>query len=321
MSVIEPQNVPHSDHFPSVKASGFGQLPFDPYDLPSNDEEYFTPKSVAETTPRQSDCTARLLTAARLNLNSPPEAPTNWGQVNLNLHDYHSDPTQISRPFLLAAITDWWHQQEEMHPKYADLSTVARDTFSIIPHGVGVEARCSLRRDDIGLIQSTTPCETLQEKLVVRQFAQANKGILVGNCAALDNTENENDLELKKEVKVRTLHRMAKVYNYLEMWQAAKTNVLQRENPALKTCKWLPKGTFQVQKRSSKHHGQTLNMMGQLHLNCQKDHLCYPFVWKGPPWRTNWNIKCPLNQQNRPSSGETWWGVCTWQHFRHRKLA
>jgi len=36
-----------------------------------------------------------------------------------------------------------------MHCKYADLLNVARDIFSIIPHGVGVEASFSPGRDEI----------------------------------------------------------------------------------------------------------------------------------------------------------------------------
>jgi hypothetical protein len=77
-------------------------------------------------------------------LNSPPEAPNNWGQINPNLNDYHIDSMEISRIFSTLDITDWWRQQEETHSKYADLSNVAHDIFSIIPHGVGVEACFSL---------------------------------------------------------------------------------------------------------------------------------------------------------------------------------
>jgi len=46
-----------SNHLlPSVTASGSYQSSFDPYDLPSDDEENSTPNNVAETTPRLSDC-------------------------------------------------------------------------------------------------------------------------------------------------------------------------------------------------------------------------------------------------------------------------
>jgi hypothetical protein len=121
-------------------ASRSYQSSFDPYDLSSDDGEYLTPNNVAETTPGQSDRSARLLTAARLYLNSPPEAPKNWEQINPNLNDYQSDPMECSSTFWIPDITDWWRQQEKTHSKYADLSNVARDIFCIIPHGVGVEA-------------------------------------------------------------------------------------------------------------------------------------------------------------------------------------
>jgi len=32
------------------------------------------------------------------------------------------------------------------------------------------------------------------------------------------------------------------------------------------------------------------------------------FICKEPPWRTNSNIKCPLNTKNQMSFGRTWWG-------------
>ena len=78
---------------------------------------------------------------------------------------------EISSTFCLPDITDWWWQQEETHSKYADLSNVARDIFSIIPHGVAVEASFSLGRDAIGWRQSKTTGETLREIVIVRQFA------------------------------------------------------------------------------------------------------------------------------------------------------
>jgi hypothetical protein len=79
---------------------------------------------------------ARLLTAARLYLNSPPEAQTKYGQIHPNLNDYHSDPMGISGMLWIPDVTDWSRQQKETHSQYADLSNVAHDIFSIITHGV-----------------------------------------------------------------------------------------------------------------------------------------------------------------------------------------
>jgi len=97
-----------SNLVPSSTASGSYQSPFDEYDMSSDDKEYLTPNNVAETTPGRSDRAARLFTAARLYFNSPPEAPKNWGQINPNLNDYHSDPMQFSSTFWIPDISDWW---------------------------------------------------------------------------------------------------------------------------------------------------------------------------------------------------------------------
>jgi hypothetical protein len=104
-------------------------------------------------------------------LHSQPESPNNWGQVNPNVIDYHYDHMEISSTFWLPDITGWWRQHEETHLKYADLSNVALNIFSIIPPGVGVGASCFLGRDVIGWRQSTTAGKTLREEVIVRRFA------------------------------------------------------------------------------------------------------------------------------------------------------
>jgi len=222
-----------SDHISSAIASQSCQASFDPHHLSSDDEEYLTPNNVAETTPGQSDRAARLFSAARLHLNSPPEAPKNWRQINRNLNDYHSDPMEITSTFWIPDIADWWRRQQETQSKFADLSNVARDIFSIIPHSVGVEASFSLRWDVSGWRQSKTTGETLSKKVIVRQFAQANIGILAGTETALDNANTESDLEMKNEVEERKLHRMAKVHDCSEMWQRSQDlRATQKESRA-----------------------------------------------------------------------------------------
>jgi len=185
------ETVPTSNLFPSATASGSYQSSFDPYDLSTDDEEYLTTNNVAETTPGRRDRAARFLTATRLYLNWPPEPPKNLGQINPNHNDYHSDPMEMSSTFWIPDITDWWRQQEETHSKYADLSGVAHDILSIIPHGVGVEANSALGRDVISWRQSKTTGETLRKKVIVRQFARANNGILAGTDPELDTMNTE----------------------------------------------------------------------------------------------------------------------------------
>ena len=115
LSVTEQEQLRSNDFIPSATASQSRQSFFDPYDLSSDNEEYLTPKNGTKTTPGRSDPAVRLLTAPMLYLISLPESPRDWGQVNRNIDYYHSDRIEIGRTFWLPAITECWHQQEEMH--------------------------------------------------------------------------------------------------------------------------------------------------------------------------------------------------------------
>jgi len=180
------------------------------------------PDNVAETTPGWSNRAAHSLTTARLNLNSPPEAPQNQRQMNPNLNDYHSDPVEVTSRSWLLDTTDWWRQQVETHSKYADSSHVARHIFSFKAHGVWVEASISLGWDGIGWRQSKTTGETLRKKVVARHFASTTIWLLAGADPLLNTTNNENNSEMKRAAEERKLHRMAKVHDFLEMWQGSQ---------------------------------------------------------------------------------------------------
>jgi len=177
------------------------------------------PNNLAETALRSSEHAVLLLTAARHHFHSPPESPQTCGRVNLNLNDYHSEPMVISTIFCIPDISDWWRQQEETHSKYTNLTNVGHNIFSIILHGVGVETSISLVRDVIGRKQSKTTRKTHRDKVVVWQRAWVNNEMLVGDDAALDTRNIENDLEMKIDEEDRKLHRMAKIHHLLEMWQ------------------------------------------------------------------------------------------------------
>ena len=165
--VIEPESVLRKHFFPSSMAQGSSQSFVDPYDLSSVEEDYLILEDVGETTPGQSNRAAHLLTAAKLYLNSLPESPTLWGQVNLNLDDYHSDPVEICRTYWIPDIIDWWRQYDETHPKYTDFSNVAREIISISPHGVRVEAGSSSGRDVMSWRQSNITGETIHKNVMV----------------------------------------------------------------------------------------------------------------------------------------------------------
>ena len=99
---------------------------------------------------------------------------------------------------------------------------MARDIFSIIPHGVGKKASFFVGRDVIGWRHLKTTGETRREKVIVRQFAQANNVILAGTDQELDTTDTEHHSEMKKEAEEWKLHSMAEVHDLLEMWQGSQ---------------------------------------------------------------------------------------------------
>jgi hypothetical protein len=107
VTVNNLESLQSTNPIPSAMASGACQSFCDPYYLSSDDEDYLTANNVVETTPKQSNCEAHLLTTARLYLNSLHDAPKNWGQINPNLNDYYSDLMESSRTFWIQDITDW----------------------------------------------------------------------------------------------------------------------------------------------------------------------------------------------------------------------
>ena len=85
----------------------------------------------------------------------------------------------------------------------------------------------------IGWRQSRTTGETLREKVVLRQFARANNRLLAGDDPELDSTSADHDMEMKREAEQKKLHRMAKVHDFLEMWQGSRNlRVTQKESRA-----------------------------------------------------------------------------------------
>ena len=109
-----------------------------------------------------------------------------------------------------------------MQSIYADLKNMARNTFSIIPHRVAVEASVSLWRGVIGWRQSKTRVKTLRKEVGVSHFTLANTGPFPGENPALDTTNTDSNLEEKSEAKQMKLYRMAKVQDVLEMWRGSR---------------------------------------------------------------------------------------------------
>ena len=133
---------------------------------------------------------------------------------------------EISSTLWIPDISDWWRQREDSHSQYDDLSNVARDIFSIIPHGVGVESCSSLRPDVIGWRRSITSRQTIREKFIVRQSARANNGTLASTDPQLDTKNTDNNSAMKQEAEERTSHRLAKVHDFWRCGRATKIYML-----------------------------------------------------------------------------------------------
>jgi len=233
--VNKNESLSRDGFIPSKTRIGFCPSLLNPYDLLINDDEYLTPNDVAVTTPGQSDHTACWMTTARLCLDSLPQAPKNWGQMNQYLNDYNPDPMELSSTLRILDIIDCCRQQEETHSKYADLFNDARDIVSVVPHLVRVEGCFCLGKVVIGWRQLTTTGEDLRGKVVVMQFARGNSGIMAGADRLLNTANAENDLEMKKEAEETKLHIMAKVHDILEMWQGSQNlRGTQKESRAQK---------------------------------------------------------------------------------------
>jgi len=69
--------------------------------------------------------------------------------------------------------------------------------------------------------------------VVVRQFAPANSGLLAGDDPLLYLDSTDNDMEMKREAEEMMLHRMAKIHDFLEMWQGRQSlRATQKESRA-----------------------------------------------------------------------------------------
>src|SRR5205085_11731697 len=76
-----------------------------------------------------------------------------------------NDPEEITASFWYSDVGGWWLKQETSMGEYRDLAKMARDIFSVMPHGVGVESSFCLGRDVIEWRQCRTTGVILQQKV------------------------------------------------------------------------------------------------------------------------------------------------------------
>ena len=162
-------------------------------------------------TPARASRQERMKDVARSYLSTLPVDIASIDQRRPNIDDLKSeDPDEMTAGFWKPDVAAYWLQQEENFGEYAVLARMARDIFSVIPHGVGVESSFSLGRDLIGWRQSSTNGETLRRKVIVRQYARSNPGLLPRvndhhrDAAGIEKKEQkEEDRKLMKLAGIR----------------------------------------------------------------------------------------------------------------------
>ena len=238
-------------------------------------DKYLRPDNVAVTTPGESDRVARVWIAARLYLNSPPEAPQNWGQIYPNLNDYNSGSMEVSSTFWSLDITDLWRKKEEPEWKHADLSNVASDICFIIPPVIGVEASFPLEQEGFGWRQSKTTGETVRQMVFARRFARSIIGMLAGTDPALTTTDTETTPKWRKRWRNWNRTQWQRFTTFWRCGRVEKTYMLHGRNLGLKTSYRPPWDKFRTWNRSALDPGHPFNIMERLHSNCQKDLHCH----------------------------------------------
>ena len=145
-----------------------------------------------------------------------------------------------------------------------------------------MEASISRGRIVVNWLQSMTTRDTLCENIIVRLFAWANNRISAVDDPTLltINTETTQQwCERRRKHKFTEWPRLSTVWR---CGRVTKTYVLHSRDLALRTSRCQTNDTFQIQRRSSKHPGNSFNMMVQLHLNCQKAHLFHQLCLQRP---------------------------------------
>jgi len=203
-------------------ASRAGQSWYNASDLSSDDEKYLIPRNVAKTMCGWCDCPSLVLTATRHYSNSPPKLTHNWLQTYPIHNDYDSDTTWISHIWWTPDITDWWLQQQQTLSKCGDISVMACDILSDIPHHIVLKAILFLGADMVGWWQSHPAGGTLRKIVVVRLFARAYNRRVVSYNPVLNTRNADDDLEMHCESEEKKLHRMGNLHNGLEMLQGSQ---------------------------------------------------------------------------------------------------
>lgn len=116
-------------------------------------------------------------------------------------------------------VADWWREQEKNETLFKPLAKMARDIFSVIPHGVGVEHSFSIARMVVSWQQHRMSAETLKQRMIVRQDSIRRDESDPYNAAKAENDRIMKQAELhdhawtKYQSFERNTRRVRKEYN------------------------------------------------------------------------------------------------------------
>ena len=193
------------------------------YLLDSSDEEDDCQiQETIQCTPRTSSRKSHLMQQARQYLANVPVNIQSLQPEPLEVQDdlMSNDPEEITASFWYPDVGGWWLKQETSMGEYRDLAKMARDIFSVMPHGVGVESSFCLGRDVIGWRQCRTTGVTLQQKVVVRQWARNNGGLLPDEVKM--SMDSMADPEEKAKEEDKKLDRLATIKDFLTFSNESK---------------------------------------------------------------------------------------------------
>jgi len=123
----------------------------------------------------------------------------------------------------------------------------------------------------------------------------------------MDTSHTENDLEMKQEVKERKLHRMAKVEDFLEMWQGTQILRATEKQFHAHNKMMTPVGYIMDREKIVKASWSLLQHDGVAAFTLSDRSPLPPALSATEhPLRMNLNINCLQNQMNQLSFSRTW---------------
>jgi len=161
------------------------------------------------------------------------------------------------------------------------------------------------------------------KKVVVRQFARDNNAILAGAQPDLDTSNTENHSEMNKEAEECKFHRMAKVHDFLEMWQGSQNLCATRNESRAQNMKMTSVGYISDTEEIVKALSSLFQLDGVAAFKLSEWSLLPPPLSAKdlPGGRTQvlnvrpvWTIKCHPRESEEDSTPDTISDTEDWLH-------